>query len=194
MNNLLKKIFNAKASFNAIKKSADNPYFKSKYADLPSILEEVEEKLYNEGLIILQPTVHIGDKNFVETRIVDTETGCSISSFTEILFVQNNAQSQGSGITYARRYGLQSLLCLSVVDDDGNLATGNQIIGAKTQPMNPTITSNTMVNGMSVLTIAKKEADEATSIAELKKVWEKYPHLQNEKEFSDHITLKKTNL
>jgi hypothetical protein len=29
----------------------------------------------------------------------------------------------GSGITYARRYALQSILCLSAEDDDGNAAS-----------------------------------------------------------------------
>ena len=43
---------------------------------------------------------------------------------TEIIFAkQNDAQAQGSGITYARRYGLQSLVNVGAEDDDGNEAS-----------------------------------------------------------------------
>ena len=39
------------------------------------------------------------------------ESGESFEGLTEIIYSkQNDAQSQGSGITYARRYGLQSLV------------------------------------------------------------------------------------
>ena len=51
------------------------------------------------------------------------ETGESIESFTEIIYSKvNDAQAQGSGITYARRYGLQSFVCVGAEDDDGNKA------------------------------------------------------------------------
>jgi hypothetical protein len=47
-----------------------------------------------------------------------------LESFTEILFAKpNDAQSQGSGITYARRYGLQSFVNIGADDDDGNAAS-----------------------------------------------------------------------
>ena len=47
-----------------------------------------------------------------------------MESFTEIVFAkQNDAQAQGSGITYARRYGLQSFVCVGADDDDGNKAS-----------------------------------------------------------------------
>ena len=50
-------------------------------------------------------------------------SGETIESFTEIIYAkQNDAQAQGSGITYARRYGLQSLVCVGANDDDGNAA------------------------------------------------------------------------
>ena len=36
----------------------------------------------------------------------------------------NDAQQQGSGISYARRYGLQSLANIGADDDDGEQAVG----------------------------------------------------------------------
>ena len=41
----------------------------------------------------------------------------------QLFVLPNDPQAQGSAITYARRYGLMSLLCLSAEDDDGESAT-----------------------------------------------------------------------
>ena len=70
----------------------------------------------------MQPIVQIDGKNFVKTLLLH-ESGESIEGLTEILFAkQNDPQAQGSGITYARRYGLQSLVNIGAEDDDGNKA------------------------------------------------------------------------
>ena len=105
------------------KKTSANPFFKSKYADLNSVLEAVSEPLHNNNISILQPTVSIDGKNYVKTILLH-ESGETLESFTEILYKnQNDAQAQGSGITYARRYGLQSLCGVGAEDDDGNIAS-----------------------------------------------------------------------
>jgi hypothetical protein len=71
----------------------------------------------------LQPIVQVDGKNFVKTLLLH-ESGESIECLTEILFSKpNDAQAQGSGITYARRYGLQSLVNIGAEDDDGNKAS-----------------------------------------------------------------------
>jgi hypothetical protein len=52
------------------------------------------------------------------------ESGECLESFTEIVYSKtNDAQAQGSGITYARRYGMQSFLNIGADDDDGNKAS-----------------------------------------------------------------------
>ena len=47
---------------------------------------------------------------------------------------KEDMQSLGSAITYARRYTLQSLLCVATdePDDDGNAAVGDTAMQAKT--------------------------------------------------------------
>ena len=46
-----------------------------------------------------------------------------MESLTEIIYnKQNDAQAQGSGISYARRYALQSFVCVGADDDDGQKA------------------------------------------------------------------------
>lgn len=113
----------AQSEMGNAKKGSDNPYFKSKYADLNAIREVAIPVLNRHGIVVLQPTVHIDGRNFVKTLLLH-ESGESLESFTEILFSKpNDAQSQGSGITYARRYGLQSFVNIGADDDDGNQAS-----------------------------------------------------------------------
>lgn len=108
---------------NAIK-DAKNPFFKSRYADLNAVREAVLPVMNANGISVLQPTVHIEGKSFVETILLH-ESGEFISSLTEIIVGKaNDAQQQGSGISYARRYGLQSLANIGADDDDGESAVG----------------------------------------------------------------------
>lgn len=104
-------------------KSSSNPYFNKKYADINSVREAILPLLNEQNICVLQPIVNIDGKNFVKTIFLH-ESGEEISGLTEIIYSkQNDAQSQGSGITYARRYGLQSLACIGAEDDDGNSAS-----------------------------------------------------------------------
>lgn len=50
-----------------------------------------------------------------------------MSGDTEVLCAKpNDPQAYGSAITYARRYGLQSLLSIPSEDDDANSASGKE--------------------------------------------------------------------
>ena len=108
---------------NAIK-DAKNPFFKSSYANLNAVREAVLPAMNANGISVLQPTVQVDGKSFVETVLLH-ESGEFISSLTEVIVSKaNDAQQQGSGISYARRYGLQSLANISAEDDDGEAAVG----------------------------------------------------------------------
>jgi hypothetical protein len=120
--NIAKALINAQKEMGNAKKDSNNPFFRSKYADLNAVREACMPALNNNGIVVLQPTIQVEGKNFVKTILLH-ESGESIESLTEILFTkQNDPQAQGSGITYARRYGLQSLICIGAEDDDGNKA------------------------------------------------------------------------
>jgi len=109
---------------NAVKDSK-NPFFKSAYADLNSVREACIPALNANGITVLQPTIYVDGKPFVQTLLLHT-SGEYIASVTEIISDKaNNAQSHGSGVTYARRYGLQSMCNIGSEDDDGNAASGN---------------------------------------------------------------------
>ena len=123
MKEISKAILAAQMEMGNATKGSSNPFFKSKYEDLNAIREACLPALHNHGISCLQPTVHIDGKNFIKTILLH-ESGETFEGLTEIIYSKiNDAQAQGSGITYARRYGLQSLLNIGADDDDGNKAS-----------------------------------------------------------------------
>lgn len=106
---------------NAVKDSK-NPFFKSSYADLNAIREACTPVLNKFEITVLQPLVQKDGKTYVRTLLLHS-SGEFIAGDTEVVCAkQNDPQAQGSGISYARRYGLQSLVSLGAEDDDGEKA------------------------------------------------------------------------
>ena len=103
-------------------KAAKNDHFKSRYADLSAVLEAVKEPLNAQGIIILQPASSDATGVMVETILLH-ESGEFISETLYIPVDTASAQKFGSAQSYARRYGLQSIIGLPAKDDDGNKAS-----------------------------------------------------------------------
>jgi hypothetical protein len=116
--NLYTKLNEVKKEIGAISKDSTNPFFKSKYFDINSLLKHVEPLLQKNGLLLLQPII----SNEVFSEIVDIETEESVTS-SIALPEMDDPQKLGSAITYYRRYTLQSLLGLQAEDDDANSAS-----------------------------------------------------------------------
>lgn len=119
----IKEIANALCKFQQevgkIKKSANNPFFKSKYATLSDILDVIQEPLSNSGLSVMQLPV---GENELETIIMHI-SGEFIASKYTMRPTKNDPQGVGSCITYQRRYALGAALSLNIdEDDDGNKA------------------------------------------------------------------------
>ncbi len=113
------------------KKSSENPYFKSQYANLETVNDCIDSAMATaeKNLLIQQyPTTETKDgKNMVSvtTRITEPISG----EFEEVEvfspLVDEKAQSFGSTVTYLRRYSLVSIFNMSTEDDDGNAGSGN---------------------------------------------------------------------
>jgi hypothetical protein len=116
--NLYTKLNEVKKEIGAISKDSTNPFFKSKYFDINSLLKHVEPLLQKNGLLLLQPIMD-GD---LYTEIVDIESEERVVSYIP-LPEMDDPQKLGSAITYYRRYTLQSLLGLQAEDDDANSAS-----------------------------------------------------------------------
>lgn len=132
------KLWRAKQEIGKVTKGKDNPFFKSKYADLNAILEATEPILLKYDLIVLQPIID----GYVCTRIYDCESGQYVESSLHLPVV-SDPQKQIAGVTYFRRATLQSLLSLQAVDDDGNL------IAETVKNTKPTFPQDRFENGLS---------------------------------------------
>lgn len=106
----------------SIKKDASNPFFKSKYASLSNILENIQVPLSESGLAFSQiPTGEGG----LTTILVHAESGEYIMGEYIMKPAKTDPQSLGSAITYQRRYALCAILGLNIEDDDdGNAGSG----------------------------------------------------------------------
>jgi hypothetical protein len=104
-----------------IKKDAKNPFFKSTYASLSNILDQIADPLAESGLIFTQlPT----GENELVSMLIHADTGEYIQSCYSMKPVKDDPQGRGSVITYQRRYALSAILGLNIdADDDANEAT-----------------------------------------------------------------------
>ena len=123
MKELIKKIAEAKKEIGKISKDQTNPFYKSKYFDINSLIKQLNPLLAKHKLLLVQPILD----NMVLSRIICIDNGGSIDSSLTLPEI-NDPQKLGSAITYYRRYTLASLLGLQAVDDDGNLASSKSTI------------------------------------------------------------------
>lgn len=102
----------------AVYKEDENPFFRSKYASLPTILKAIKEPLQKAQLAFTQFPV---DENSLTTILMHPESGEYLSGTFKMTPTKNDPQGQGSLLSYARRYALGAVLGLTVdEDDDGN--------------------------------------------------------------------------
>lgn len=115
----LNKLLLVQKEIGSVKKNKKNPYFKSNYMDINTLLEVVKPILSKHNIILVQPLTPAG----LQTILLDAETGDTLVH-SEVAFPQNpDPQKMGSAITYFRRYALQSILAIEAEDDDGNKAS-----------------------------------------------------------------------
>lgn len=124
INELATALAKAQGEMKNAGKTSDNPFFKSKYADLAEILNAVREPLSKYGLSISQLYDGMGvpDKTITVTTLLMHSSGQYISNSANYPVAKADIQGVGSAITYARRYSLAAILGLSQEDDDGNAA------------------------------------------------------------------------
>jgi hypothetical protein len=109
------------------KNTADNPFYKSKYAPLNEILNEVRPLLSKHGLGVIQSPSGDGEKITINTMLVH-ESGEWIE-FDPLTLKAEKITPQGAGvaITYGRRYSFSSVTGIaSEPDDDGNSLENDQ--------------------------------------------------------------------
>ncbi len=136
----LGKLFEALAKAQSEMKPAvmdmKNPHYNSRYASLTSIQDAYREPLAKHGLAVIQQIFYDGDAYWIRT-LLGHASGEWISNEFKLLVDKNNMQGLGSAVTYARRYGISSLVgVVDTEDDDGN-AAGTTPPKTETKPKPP---------------------------------------------------------
>ena len=118
--NIATALASAQAKMGKALKSANNPHFKSKYADLASVTEACLPALNESGIAVIQPTGEDETGRYVETMLIHGPSGEVLKCRVPLIVQKNDMQGYGSAVTYARRYGLMSMSGIAPEDDDGN--------------------------------------------------------------------------
>jgi len=104
-------------------KSATNPHFKSKYADLGAVIDAIKPALIANDLFFTQAS-HVAEDGVCVETVIHHQGGETLSCGK--LYVPANkrdAQGFGSALTYCRRYALMTAFGVPAEDDDGNAAS-----------------------------------------------------------------------
>lgn len=121
INELAAALAKAQGEITGALKDSNNPFFKSKYADLASCWDACRKPLSENGLAVIQPTVEKDGTVYVVTTLAHS-SGQWIRGWLPIKTKDDGPQAQGSGLTYARRYALAGIVGLAQVDDDAEAA------------------------------------------------------------------------
>jgi hypothetical protein len=114
----------AQRAIGTVAKDSKNPHFNSRYAALPEVMDAVKPILNEHDLILMQGCDGTSEKGITLSTRIQHISG---EFFEDALFVpasKLDPQGFGSAMTYARRYGIQSMTGLVADDDDdGNAAS-----------------------------------------------------------------------
>lgn len=108
----------AQAEMGGAVTDSDNPFFKSKYADLGSIIRVIKPPFKKHGLAYSQFPITHEDRIGVETVIIHSSGQFMSNEFT-MRVPKADPQSAGGVISYCRRYALQAVCGVPSVDSDG---------------------------------------------------------------------------
>lgn len=161
---IYKKLFEIQQNIGKLTKDADNPFFKSKYADINQLIEISNPLFHARNLMVLQPI----KGNQLVTQLHDIDTGEVIESTLD-LPQSNDPQKIGSAITYYRRYTLKALLNLQEEDDDGNKGAGNKT--DKQEDVRPWLTEEQFNGYLSLINKGEKWLDKVNKAYRMKKAY-----------------------
>jgi len=120
-----------------------NPHFKNNYASLESVIKTVRTAS-QFGLTFTQEMDFEGDITFVRTVMMHSSGATRVSRTKIVSKDPNDPQKMGSAISYAKRYGLQSIFGLPSDDDDGEIA--NKVSQPSTDPLIEAIKNAQSIN------------------------------------------------
>lgn len=161
-------------------KDSTNPVFKSKYADLASVMDACMPALNKHGIAVIQPVMDDETGRYVKTILIHGETGETAECRVPLIVQKNDMQGYGSAVTYGRRYGLMCMAGIAPEDDDGNAA-------AKAAPTGPT--SAHMKRCLADLDRDLADANTEVAVDSLARAWKAKMHNEGWPDGDEHSFL-----
>lgn len=128
LNELFAALAKAQLEMEVAKTDSSNPFFKSKYADLSSVVQASRPFLAKNGLSVIQRILPMPSGGlFLSTRLCHS-SGQWVDSKIPITPPKADIQSLGAYITYLRRYTYASVVGVvsSDEDDDGEAVMSHE--------------------------------------------------------------------
>ena len=124
MTELAKALLNVQREMSPATKDGKNPFTKSSYATLNSVMESCRDALLKNNIWLCQYPVPIDNPECIGlmTKLTHTDSGQWQASLAVVPLPKADPQGMGSAITYARRYAITAMLGMITEDDDGESA------------------------------------------------------------------------
>jgi hypothetical protein len=173
-------------------KSSANQHFKSRYANLETVVDTARPELQAVGIVFMQSGGAIVDGVMaMTTRLTHADSGEWIQGTMDICLGKRDPQGVGSAQTYAQRYHLMAMLGLPPVDDDGEAAMdrNNTRPEPSQAPTLPKAKSRDLYSEM------QAEIDACASLEDLATLWKsrafqaEFEKLPND--WKEHLTERK---
>ncbi len=124
INEIATALAKAQADFEVAGLNKNNPYFKSRYADLMAVVSAARPHLSKNGLSVTQNIIsHVSGETILHTILMHS-SGQWLESRMRVLPPKNDVQTMSSYITYLKRISYASLIGVVTgdEDDDGEVA------------------------------------------------------------------------
>lgn len=123
--NLYQALLAFAAEAEPVMKSAENPHFKSSYADLSEVFRVARPAMQKAGLVLTQ-AMAFGEAGaiYCVSKLIHAKSGEWVRSYHPLTPQRSDSQGIGSAYTYARRYSAMAILGLAPEDDDGEASQG----------------------------------------------------------------------
>jgi hypothetical protein len=128
INEISAALSKAQGSIEGALKDSKNPFFKSDYADLASVIRARRQAFAENGLCLVQSLSTDQEKVYITTMLCHS-SGQWFKDTVGVIPLDWKPQTIGTLTTYLRRYSDAAFSGIAQIDDDGNAASGRETIG-----------------------------------------------------------------
>jgi hypothetical protein len=139
INKLAEALAKVQAELKPVPRNAENPFFKSSYADLSACIRHAAPLLAKHGLAVIQTGAESKEMEVAIRTTLVHSSGEWIDGVMAARPGKYDPQGSGSAVTYLRRYGYNAIVGLvqEGEDDDGNDATQSKPADARPPAAKP---------------------------------------------------------